>query len=111
MSPGSVVLFRYGHEIVGEAVVQKGIEDLSGSERNLWTGEVEEFEAMLTLAPSSIRLYSPPVDLKEKQKYVKDSNITTAANLYYELDGYVYVHVLREVVALGGTDRSCPDLL
>jgi hypothetical protein len=33
---------------------------------------------------------------------VKDSNITSAANLYYELDGDVYVHVLREV-AIGGT--------
>src|SRR5205807_1304193 len=53
---GSVVLFRYGHNIVGEAVVWKEKEVYSEKlkERTL-SGEDEEYEAQVTFAPSSIR--------------------------------------------------------
>src|SRR5262245_6162740 len=66
---GSVVLFRYGHRIVGEAVVCKGKETLAEKvkDRTL-TGEEEEYGARVTFAPSSIRLYAPPLPVATLQQ-------------------------------------------
>jgi hypothetical protein len=100
LPPGSIVLFRYADDIIGEAVVQKDIEKESGTERNLWTGKDVEYEALVTFAPSSIRLYAPAVSVQKIQKYV-GKDITTAANAYVELDWNAYASVLQDVVSAG----------
>ncbi|HXC44818.1 MAG TPA: hypothetical protein VNY51_15010 [Candidatus Dormibacteraeota bacterium] len=97
LPPGSIVLFRYGHEIIGEAVVRKGKETGSVTGRTL-LGEDGEYAARVTFAPSSIRLYSPPLPVKQIQQYT-EKDISSSAQPYYKLDWCVYGRILKEVVS------------
>ena len=91
LPPGSVVLFRYADEIVGEAVVSKEKEIVSG----------EEYAAQVTLAPSSIRLYSPPLPINRIQQLYPEKDISSSAQPYYILPWESYSHILKEVVTAG----------
>ena len=96
---GSVVLFRYGNEIVGEAIVseEKKVQQVTAQ---TLAGRSFEYAAQVTFAPSSIRLYSPAVDIQKIKKYVPTKNIDNAEP-YYILDRDAYAAVLREVVSAG----------
>jgi hypothetical protein len=102
LPPGSIVLFRYGHEIIGEAVVRKGKEVQRAGGRTL-LGDDGEYAAQVTFAPSSIRLYSPPLPVKQIQQHT-EKDISSSAQPYYKLDWDVYGHILKEVVS--GRDES-----
>jgi hypothetical protein len=97
LPPGSIVLFRYGHEIIGEAVVCKGKETGSAAGRSL-LGQEGEYAARVIFAPSSIRLYSPPLPVKQIQQYT-EKDISSSAQPYYKLDWDVYGRILRAVVS------------
>ncbi|MGA7217982.1 MAG: hypothetical protein WBX38_06685 [Candidatus Sulfotelmatobacter sp.] len=97
LSPGSLVLFRYGHEIIGEAVVCKG-KELGGAKGRSLLGEEGSYAAQVTFAPSSIRLYSPPLPVKQIQQYT-EKDISSSAQPYYKLDWEIYGFILREVIS------------
>jgi hypothetical protein len=84
---GSVVLFRYGHVIVGEAVVCRYVRD-SAKDRTL-LGQETHYEAHVVFSPTSIRLFVPPLPVTELQSIIGDSlNITTSAQPYYKLEDW-----------------------
>jgi hypothetical protein len=94
LPPGSIVLFRHGNEIIGEAVVRKGKELCSG----------KAYAAQVTFATSSIRLYSPPVDINKIQPLVDESQIKkdlSGARPYYILNWDIYGRILKEVAEAG----------
>jgi hypothetical protein len=95
------VLFRYGHSIVGEAVVWKGKEAFPEKlkERTL-TGEQAEYEAKVTFVPSSVRLYAPALPVGRLQPHVTQ-DLVTWAGAYNVLDWSIYSVVLQEVLATG----------
>ena len=102
LPPGSIVLFRYGKGIVGEAVVRKGKELLNPRvNETTKTGEEGEYPAQVTFAPSSIRLYAPPVPVESIQRHI-DKDITKFPGAYVELDWRIYACILKEVVSGGG---------
>jgi hypothetical protein len=82
---GSVVLFRCGHVIVGEAVVFTYVHD-SAKNRTLLDQEME-YEAHGEFSPASIRLFVPPFPVEVLQSIMGDSlNIATSAQPYYKLE-------------------------
>lgn len=94
LPPGSIVLFRHGHEIIGEAVVGKGKELCSG----------KAYAAQVTFIPSSIRLYSPPLPVDKIQPIVDESQIKkdlSGARPYYLLNWDIYGLILKEVASAG----------
>jgi hypothetical protein len=101
LPPGSVVLFRYGHKIVGEAVVSKGKEAFPEKvkDRTL-TGEEAEYGGQVTFAPSSIRLYAPALPVECLQPHL-DKDVVKFAGAYTDLDWSIYAIVLQEVVSKG----------
>jgi hypothetical protein len=98
---GSVVLFRYGNRIVGEAVVFKGKETFPEKikDRTL-TGEEAEYAAQITFVPSSIRLYAPPLPVERLQPHL-DKDVVKYAGAYTDIEWDVYGIVLQEVVSRG----------
>ncbi len=102
LPPGSVVLFRYGHEIVGEAVVWKGKEVFPDKvkDRTL-TGEEAEYGAKVTFASSSIRLYAPPLQVERLQLNLPEKDVVKFAGAYTSLDWSIYGRILHEVVSSG----------
>jgi hypothetical protein len=106
LPPGSIVLFRYGQGIVGEGVVWKGKELLNPrAKEKTKTGEEAEYAAQVTFAPSSIRLYVPPLSVGLIQDHMKEhhfgKNIVKYAGAYAELDWKIYACILKEVVSRG----------
>jgi hypothetical protein len=104
LSRGSVVLFRWEHRIVGEAVVWKEKEVFKQKLKDwlLLGGREEEYEAQVTFAPSSIRLYAPPLPAQFVQDLLGASkDIKTYPGAYVELDWDLYAAILAEVVAKG----------
>jgi hypothetical protein len=101
LPPGSVVLFRYGHKIVGEAVASKGKELFPEKvkDRTL-TGEEAEYGAKVTFVPSSIRLYAPPLPIQRIQPHL-NRDVVKFAGAYTRLDWTIYAIVLQEVVTNG----------
>lgn len=91
LPPGSVVLFRHGNEIVGEAVVRIGKELCPG----------KAYAAQVTFATSSIRLYSPPLPVKQIQQHIPERNISSSAQPYYILPWEAYGRILKEIVSAG----------
>jgi hypothetical protein len=102
LPPGSVALFRYGHRIVGEAVVWRGKEIFPQpvKDRTL-TGEEEHYEARVTFVPSSIRLYAPALGVDRLQPHVPSKDLQQYAGSYTVLEWETYGNVLQEVVATG----------
>jgi hypothetical protein len=101
LPPGSVVLFRYGNRIVGEAVACKGKETFQQKvkDRTL-TGEEAEYEAQVTFVPSSIRLNAPPLPVERIQPHL-NKDVVKYAGAYTDLDWDIYGIVLQEVVSKG----------
>ena len=102
LPPGSVVLFRYGQRIIGEAVVSSPYEVLAEKARDKTTygGEEEEYAAQVTFAPSSVRLYAPPLPLEQIEQYT-DKDLRTYAGVYPILTWDIYAHVLEWVASRG----------
>jgi len=101
--PDSVVLFRYGQRIVGEAVVCKGKETFAEKvKRRTLTGEEVEYGAAITFAPSSIRLYAPPVSIEWLQRHLQNKDVVKFPPAYHELEWDVYAKVLQQVVTQEG---------
>jgi len=69
------------------------------------SGEEVEYEAHVTFAPSSIRLYAPPVPVVQIQHHMNehhiDKNIVKSARVYAKLDWNIYACILKEVVSRG----------
>lgn len=99
--PGSIVLFRYGSKIVGEAVVSKGKEVFAEKvkDRTLTGGEAE-YGAQVTFVPASIRLYAPALSLDLLQPHL-EKDIVKYPGAYTDLDWNIYGIVLQEVVTKG----------
>jgi hypothetical protein len=98
---GSVVLFRYRNNIVGEAVVWKGKETfLEKAKDRTLTGEEAEYGAQVTFVPSSIRLYAPALPVERLQPHLEKDVVKFAA-AYTDLEWSMYGIVLQEVVSKG----------
>src|SRR4051812_27708084 len=66
LPPGSIVLFRHGDVVVGEAVVREYTRE-AGTDRSL-TGQQEAYGARVTFAPDTIRVFAPPAPVAEVQR-------------------------------------------
>jgi hypothetical protein len=99
---GSVVLFRYGRVVVGEAVVSQYVRDATKNRTVL--GQETQYEAYVELAPSSIRVFVPPLPIEELQSLIGESpNITTSAQPYYKLEDWaIYPKILAAHVGKSG---------
>ncbi len=97
LPPGSIVLFRYGHHVVGEAIVQKGKEiyqqKLSVPKVH---GGAAEYEAQVTFVPCSIRLYAPPLSIDVLEQY-SDKNLRQFPGAYCILNWDVYPKILEQI--------------
>ena len=97
--PGSIVLFRFHDQIVGEAVIEQdvtrqNIEDLTPE------GQPFTYEGYMKLAPSSIRAYIGSLSVAELGDLCgRDFSI---ANPYYKIDDWaVYPKILARVAPQG----------
>lgn len=99
---GTVVLFRYGQKIIGEALVWKAKETFSGKvkDRTL-TGDEAEYGAQITFAPSSVRLYAPPLPIERLQEELPEKDVEKFPLAYHELEWSVYAKVLQQVISQG----------
>jgi hypothetical protein len=102
LPPGSIGLFRYGHVIVGEAVVREYVRE-SASERAL-LGHESQYEAHVEFSASSIRVFVPPVPVAELQSILGGSlNIAASAQPYYKVEDWsAYPRLLAAHVGNGG---------
>lgn len=98
---GSIVLFRYGHNIVGEAIVAGYFRE-SSIDRTL-TGKEFNYEAYIVFSQTSIRVYAPPLPIKKLQRIIGESlDITTSAQPYYKIEDWnIYPGLLAEIVESG----------
>jgi hypothetical protein len=96
LPPGSLVLFRYGQLVVGEAVVIEHSRELSGDRNG---DDDQEYEACVRFSPSSIRIYSPPVRIEDLQSFVGESpNLSPSAQPYFKIENWnVYPRLLAHV--------------
>lgn len=96
---GSLVLFRHGNRIVGEAVVREYKKEAGVMERG------EPFKGRAVFTETSIRLYSPPISidaLKQLKEAVGDIKDVTIANAYHIVSWDVYPDLLAKHVGNGG---------
>jgi hypothetical protein len=71
---GSVVLFRYWDWIVGEGVVCQP--PVWEPERDrTWSGKEVEYAGRVLFAPSSVRLYCPPLPVQRLQDLMRQVGI------------------------------------
>jgi hypothetical protein len=100
---GSIVLFRYGHVLVGEAVVCRYVRN-SRNHRTL-LGQETQYEAHVEFSPSSIRVFVPPIPVAELQDIIGDvTNITASAQPYYKIDDWTaYPKLLAAHVGKAGS--------
>ena len=92
--PGTLVLFRFDKEILGEAVVK---EDVVKVERQ--RGDVE-YEGMIKFEASSIRIYRKPIKVEYLEKLTgRDLSV---AKTYFKFDDWnIYHRILEEAVKDG----------
>lgn len=102
LPPGSVVLFRYGRVIAGEAVVCQYVKDATKNRTVL--GQETHYEAYVELSQSSIRVFVPPLPVDELQTLIGDAmNVTTSAQPYYKLEDWtIYPRLLAAHVGGAG---------
>lgn len=98
---GSIMLFRYGDEIVGEAVVH--VHELGRFDRSTPSGELVTYQSRIEIETSSIRLYAPPIPVEDLQKMNHDrTNMITSAQPYYRIDNWeVYPKLIASVIEKG----------
>jgi hypothetical protein len=82
----SLVLFRYGNKIVGEAIVTEYCK--SPKIGKTLTGERREYEAYIKLLPSSIRVYISPVDIKELESFTSPCRNFKVARTYFKIKNW-----------------------
>jgi hypothetical protein len=101
LPPGSLVLFRYGHEVVGEAVVIEYSRE--SSDDQTLAGENQKYEAKVRFSPSSIRVYAPPVKIEDLQSFIGESpNITPSAQPKFKIEDWnVYPRLLAHIAKFG----------
>jgi len=97
---GSVVLFRYANELVGEAVVKRYVRE-GGVGRSL-SGEEEPYEACVWFTTGSIRLFAPPITIEEVKTLIGESpDIKVERGYYIIRDWSVYPKLLALVAQKG----------
>jgi len=82
---GSVVLFRYADEVVGEGVVREYIRGVGD-------------EARVIFAPGSIRFFKPPLLVEIVQEVIGRENDMRAENGYCVIDQGLYLKLLASHV-------------
>ena len=98
---GSIVIFRHSDLIVGEAVVKTPVQETQIKERTL-NGKEVEYKALVVFEPSSIRLYSPPMNIERLQDIVGPSiQLGNPRTRYKIADWTVYPKILAEVMSHG----------
>ena len=99
---GSLVLFRHGQVVVGEAIVTEYRRDWPERSRTL-LGEERQYEACVRFSPGSIRLYAPPVCVQDLQSFIGESpNIIPSAQPYFKIEDWnVYPRLLAHVSKSG----------
>lgn len=97
------MLFRHSDFIVGEAIAIEC--DSNTSVSRMLNGKKREYEATITFAPSSVRLFSPPIRIELLQSIIGSSpKIVTARNNYYCIpDLSVHPRLLYEHLKCHGT--------
>jgi hypothetical protein len=98
---GSIVLFRYGRVIVGEAVVLRYA--LEPTKDRTLTGKEYEYQAYVKFSPSSIRVYAPPIRVDTLQSFIGDSpNIVPSAQPYFKIEDWtVYPRLIGKIAVSG----------
>ena len=92
--PGSIILFRYGDEIVGEAVVEEDFTPEHKAESGF------RYEGYIKFEPSSIRTYVGALSIETLERIV--GRELKPARPYYKIDSWiVYPSILAEVVKEG----------
>ena len=90
---GSIVLFRFDKDIVGEAIVKENVKEVDVIESGV------RYEGMIKFEASSIRIYRRPIKIKFLE------NITgrdfSVARTYFKIEWDVYPQILAEVVKYG----------
>ena len=90
---GSIVLFRFDKDIVGEAIVKEDVQKVDIIRRGV------KYEGMIKFEASSIRIYRRPIKIKFLE------NITgrdfSVARTYFKIEWDVYRQILAEVVKYG----------
>lgn len=100
---GTVVLFRYGQRIIGEALVSRAKETFPQKVKvRILTAEEVEYSAQITFAPSSIRLYAPPLPIERLQDELPEKDVEKFPLAYHKLEWGVYAKVLQHVITQGG---------
>ena len=101
LEAGSIVLFRYGDKIVGEGVVSTYVRGLA-PDKTL-SGEEVAYEARTIFSPSSIRVYSPPIQIEALQHLVgQEPNMIPSAQPYFIIEDWsIYPHLLALQVKQG----------
>ena len=93
-SPGTLVLFRFDKEILGEAVVKEDVVKVERQRGNV------EYEGMIKFEASSIRIYRKPIKVEFLKKVTKLNLV--GANVYYKFDDWnIYPKILEEVAKDG----------
>ena len=101
LESGSIVLFRYGDKIVGEAVVSSYVKGCFPDKTI--AGEDIKYEARTVFAPSSIRIYAPPISIEALQEIVgSEPNMIPSAQPYFIIDNWaVYPRLLALQIRQG----------
>jgi len=101
LETGSIVLFRYHDMIVGEGVVSNYIKEPS-PDRTV-AGEEIAYEARTIFAPSSIRIFQPPIPIGDLQGVVgAEPNMIPSAQPYFIIEDWsVYPKLLAVAVKQG----------
>jgi len=93
-TPGTLILFRFNKEILGEAIVKEDVIE----EKNIF--EEIEYEGMIRVEASSIRIYRKPIGINFIEK-ITDRDLSIAQNHYKFNDWNIYSKILEEVVKNG----------
>ena len=87
LETGSIVLFRHGDKIVGEGVVSAHVKGVA-PDKTL-AGEEVAYEARTIFSPSSIRLFSPPIQIEALQNLIgPEPNMIPSAQPYFKIDDW-----------------------
>lgn len=101
LPPGSLVLFRYGSVVVGEAVVVRY--SSSPSRGQALSGKPQKYEACVWFSPSSIRIYAPPVEINVLQAFIVEEKDLTYPRSYAIIKDWTpaYPKLLGHVAQFG----------
>ena len=92
-APGSIFIFKWNNEWIGEAIVLKDVEE------NTFTDNPEPF--LITFEPSSMRLYSATIPVNIIREVLMDlgnKDIRGQGSRLLNLEGYLYIqqHIIEK---------------